>query len=66
MNNDIQNCDPLNIFMNVNTGQLECLPGVLIPPPGYTQLIPAVDVSPKNNNWKYVMAVIIALMILKK
>jgi len=52
----IETCDPKNVFLNMATGQLECLPGVLIPPAGYSQLAPEVTVRPKNWWVKYVLA----------
>lgn len=49
---ELDNCNPLNLFLNMQTGQLECLPGVLIPPPGYSQLAPEVTVTPESNKPK--------------
>tara|TARA_R100001591_G_scaffold118462_1_gene141441 strand:- start:7304 stop:7612 length:309 start_codon:yes stop_codon:yes gene_type:complete len=44
----VKDCDELNIYLNTQTGNLECLPGRLVPPPGYTTLLPEVPVTPKK------------------
>lgn len=63
---NIDNCDPKNIFLNMNTGKLECLPGVLIPPTGYSQLLPEVDVKPKNWWVKYALMAAAAWYLIKR
>lgn len=66
---DIDNCDPLSVFLNLETGQIECLPGVLIPPPGYSQLGPEVTVTPENaprSFWFYIALGIVAVAVLKQ
>ena len=45
----VKDCNELNIYLNTQTGNLECLPGRLVPPPGYTTLLPEVPVSPKKS-----------------
>ena len=66
MDNSIENCDPLNRYLNLTTFKEECLPGVIIPPPGYTQLLPEVPVKPKINWINYALIGIAAYYILKK
>jgi hypothetical protein len=62
----IENCDPLNLFVNNATGQLECLPGTIVAPDGYSQLIPEVTVRPKNWWVKYALIGIAAYYLVKK
>ena len=49
---DIENCDPKSVFLILTTGGIECLPGVLIPPAGYSQLAPEVrsNLNPSIGN----------------
>lgn len=49
----VQDCDELNIYLNNQTGNLECLPGVLVPPAGYTTLIDEVTVTPKKTKFPF-------------
>ena len=49
----IKDCDELNIYLNTQTGNLECLPGVLVPPSGYTTLIDEVTVIPKKIKFPF-------------
>ncbi|MAB65354.1 MAG: hypothetical protein CL662_00795 [Bacteroidetes bacterium] len=49
----VQDCDELNIYLNNQTGNLECLPGVLVPPAGYTTLLPEVPVTPKKFKFPF-------------
>lgn len=56
---DIDNCNPLNVYLNLNTGKIECLPGVIIPPPGYSQIGPETTVTPNTT-----LAKIPALIVL--
>lgn len=63
---NIETCDPKNLFLNMETGQLECLPGVLIPPQGYSQLLPETKVRPKNWWLKYVLLGIAAYYVMKR
>ena len=62
----IDNCDDKNIFLNLTTGELECLPGVLIPPTGYSQLVPTTDVRPKKRYWKFILIALAGYYLLKK
>jgi len=66
MDNELKNCDPLNRYLNLTTGKEECLPGVIISPPGYTQLLPEVPVKPKSNWINYALIGIAAYYIFKK
>jgi len=63
---DIENCDPKSVFLNLTTGGIECLPGVLIPPAGYSQLAPEVTVKPKPQYWKYALGVLAIYYLIKK
>jgi hypothetical protein len=63
---DLDNCDEKNIFLNLTTGDLECLPGVLIPPTGYSQLVPTTDVRPKPKYWKWALLAVGLYAVLKK
>jgi len=63
---DIDNCNPLNIYLNLDTNKIECLPGVLIPPAGYSQILPEATVRPKNWWVKYALIAAAALILLKK
>ncbi len=62
---DIQDCNELNIFLNLSTNQLECLPGVLVAPPGYSQLLPATDVKPKFK-YKWLLILLGVYVLAKK
>lgn len=63
---NIENCNPLNIFINNATGLPECLPGVNVAPDGYSQPIPEVTVRPKNWWIKYAVLGVAAYMLIKR
>jgi hypothetical protein len=66
MMDDIENCDPKNIYLNMTTGELECLPGVNVAPQGYSQILPEVTVRQKNWWVKYVVIAIATYYLVKK
>lgn len=63
---DLKYCDPLNVYINNSTLKPECIPGTLIPPQGYSQVIPEVLVKPKPNWIKYALLGVAAYVLLKK
>ena len=63
---ELENCDPKSVFLNLTTGQLECIPGTIIPPQGYSQILPEATVKPKNWWVKYALLGVAAYYLLKK
>lgn len=61
----LNNCPQENIFINLTTWENECLPGVLIPPAGYSQPIPEVTVTP-GIPWGKIGLFALAALVLYK
>lgn len=62
----IDNCKDIYLYINNSTGQLECLPGEVLPPPGYSQILDTVPVSPKKNYKPLLLLAIGALLLMSK